>query len=1191
MAKRKGIKTGILTGRAKPKGAASAKASERVKQPVAKRSAARATKKRKDKPLPAFTLARVGTAPSEAWLHRVLLEAGREMVFVFDGAGKIVRVNRAVETVLGYGAEALLGREPWDLIVPEDRAFARTKMAELLAGGDIQTKTLRLESRDGRVVDVAWSCRGMTEPGGGMFIVGVALDVTAEREARASLERSERSARAVLEAIPDLLFRLAADGTYLAYQGPSKAKLLMPPEKFVGKKAGEVLPPHIAEPTMGAVRMALETGQAQTFEYGQLPDSPDACYEVRVAPSGTREVVALVRDVTRERGAARRERRSEERYRAIVETCLEGVWLLDDSCRTAFVNERMATMLGVTAQSMLGREVFEFMPEEQRNEARRCFAHPAREDGGGGSQHEVRFKTASGADLVTLVATSAIVDPARGESGGRGARGTLAMVTDITPRARAEEALQREQRLFLRGPVVAFRWRATPGWPVEYVSANIEQFGYRVDDLLSGRIAYAQIVHPEDVDRVASEARAHAAAGDSGFEQHYRLRRADGRYVHVQDFTSIVRDATGKATHYEGYIFDDTRRLETAQALADSQQRLALLVKLSPIGVVVWNPDRTVREWNPAAAEIFGYPEAEAIGMRAERIVPVPLRPVVEAIFEQLTSSAGGESSRNANLTRDGREIVCEWHNTPLVDDDGTVIGIASMVRDVTAEIMALRDLEQREEDLRLITDALPALIAYVDRDGRYRFNNRQYVNWLGREPAELRGQRLGELFGQRFADELKKHDSAVAAGRTVRFENRIRTSKGERDVDVTFVPHIHEGAYHGHYVLALDVTDRKVVERELAEHREQLEHLVEKRTEELEAERGKARRAEQLASLGTLAAGLGHDMNNMLLPMRCALDALGNTGEDAARSQVETLKRSIEFLGQLSADLLLLASSPEDGATSRARTDLAQWWARDGTLLASAGGGVNVQIDIPARLPPVAIAPEQLSRAILNLIVNAAEATGGRGLVRVWAREEPSDAATGARNMVSLGVTDDGPGMPSDVASRALEPFYTTKKRGFSTGLGLSIVHAVAKAAGGSVRIGGGHGGGTTVCLVIPVARAAAETNGVVGSSHDDAQCDSKPPRPRTARLSLADGRVSGYIAALLRARSIPIEEAKVESGPGESAIWVTDPGPEVEASLKTRTTRKTIVVGDAPPEWKGFGAILIADPTDIAAIAAALR
>jgi PAS domain S-box-containing protein len=201
--------------------------------------------------------------------------------------------------------------------------------------------------------------------------------------------------------------------------------------------------------------------------------------------------------------------------------------------------------------------------------------------------------------------------------------------------------------------------------------------------------------------------------------------------------------------------------------------------------------------------------------MRLAQIVPESLRPTIQVVFEQLLAASGGELNRNANLTKDRREIICEWHNTPLVDDDGTVMGIASMVRDVTGEIIALRDLEQREEDLRLITDALPALIAYVDRDGRYRFNNRQYVYWLGREPAELRGQRLSELFGTRFAAELKVHDQAVSEGRSVRFENRIRTAKGERDVDVTFVPHIHEGAYHGHYVLALDVTDRKVVERE----------------------------------------------------------------------------------------------------------------------------------------------------------------------------------------------------------------------------------------------------------------------------------------------------------------------------------------------------------------------------------------
>jgi len=106
--------------------------------------------------------------------------------------------------------------------------------------------------------------------------------------------------------------------------------------------------------------------------------------------------------------------------------------------------------------------------------------------------------------------------------------------------------------LFVGGPTVVFKWRATTGWPVEYVSPNIRQFGYAPEDFLSGRIPYADIVHPEDVDRVAAEVRQHTESGAASFEQEYRIKDRDGNIRWVYDYTTVVRDMQGGATHYHG---------------------------------------------------------------------------------------------------------------------------------------------------------------------------------------------------------------------------------------------------------------------------------------------------------------------------------------------------------------------------------------------------------------------------------------------------------------------------------------------------------------------------------------------------------------------------------------------------------------------------------------------------------------
>jgi rsbT co-antagonist protein RsbR len=144
-----------------------------------------------------------------------------------------------------------------------------------------------------------------------------------------------------------------------------------------------------------------------------------------------------------------------------------------------------------------------------------------------------------------------------------------------------------DKSLFARGPVVVFRWRNAEGWPVEFVSANVQALtGYPVQEFASGRLPYASLILSEDVGRVGQEVADNSASAEWFEHLPYRIRRQDGAVLWVYDYTVVLRDDEGAATHFYGYIMDITERIETNELL---RRQLALIDNLGAPILQVWD--------------------------------------------------------------------------------------------------------------------------------------------------------------------------------------------------------------------------------------------------------------------------------------------------------------------------------------------------------------------------------------------------------------------------------------------------------------------------------------------------------------------------------------------------------------------------------------------------------------------------
>jgi two-component system NtrC family sensor kinase len=253
-------------------------------------------------------------------------------------------------------------------------------------------------------------------------------------------------------------------------------------------------------------------------------------------------------------------------------------------------------------------------------------------------------------------------------------------------------------------------------------------------------------------------------------------------------------------------------------------------------------------------------------------------------------------------------------------------------------------------------------------------------------------------------------------------------------------------------------------------------------------------RRSERSAALGQIAAGVAHDMNNLVQSVVAAARLLDRRAENPSEvRRLSGLVRDAAARGaRLARRMLEFGRAAPDGAE---RFDIAATLNGLEALLGGLlGSGLRLRCTAPADLPEVEADRRELETVLVNLVVNARDAMPDGGEVAVTAALDPSAGAAlpGLRMrpgpMVRLSVADTGTGMPPEVLARAEEPFFSTKPTGKGTGLGLTMARQFAERAGGAMRIESAPGRGTTIILWLPAAGVAPAPSAGVPAEADQA-------------------------------------------------------------------------------------------------------
>jgi len=658
-----------------------------------------------------------------------------------------------------------------------------------------------------------------------------------------------------------------------------------------------------------------------------------------------------------------------------------------------------------------------------------------------------------------------MVTPLRsGEPGG-----AVVMHVNVTERRAAEEALRESERRYR----MLFEDNPQPMWVFDLESlgflavndAAVAKYGYSREQFAA--MTVRDIRPAEEVP--AFEMHLRSAGAETLRASIWNHRLADGRVIAVEIASHPV-DFEGRPARLV-MASDITDRLASDEALRASEQeqrRLAWELDLERRRLVAaqevarlgsWETDLATLAvtWSETTHRIFET-DPRSFAPTHERFVELVHpddRARVDAAFHDSWATREVQTIEHRLLFPDGRVKHVEERWRTIVDADGRPIRALGTTQDITER----RRAEERLAEQAALLDAAHEAILVKDLDDRIVFWSRGAERAYGwtREEAE----------GRASVDVLYAGDGAQVAAAMPRLlaegqwqgEMRHRTRDGrERLVDVRWTL-VRDASGAPKSVLSInnDVTERRHLEALLL-------------------------RSQRLESIGTLAGGIAHDLNNVLAPILMSIELLR---EGETRGDRLDLLSTISSSAQRGADMVRQVLSFARGMHgTKARMDLRHVGRDVAKILRDTlPKNIEVELRFADELWPIDADPTQMHQVLMNLCVNARDAMpeGGRMVVTIenvaidetYASAHP-DARPGP--YVLLKVADTGVGIPPEHHARLFEPFFTTKETGGGTGLGLPTVHTIVRGHGGFVHVYSEVGRGSKFKVYLPAAAEAAE-------------------------------------------------------------------------------------------------------------------
>jgi PAS domain S-box-containing protein len=940
----------------------------------------------------------------------------------------------------GYAREELFENSLSILYESNDEyEVCRERIYKEMAQKGSSSVETRWRRKDGKLIDVLLNAAPLKLPSPSQGMTFTVMDITERKQAEEALKVSEERFRRLAENARDVIFRFRQQPS-LGFDYISQAVLRISgyaPEEFY---ADPLLIFKVSHPDS---RSFLEEITSRPQDYLDKPvvlhwihkNGETIWTEQRSIPiyDNDGKIIAIegiIRDVTGRKQMDEALYISEENFRNSLNSSSLGIRIVGEDGNTLYANRAMLDIYGYESIDELNttrtRERYtpESYGEHVLRREKRLRGEPVP------SEYEI--------SIVRKDGTIRHLQVFRKEVLWDGKKQYQVLYNDITEQKHAQEALQISEENYRNSidsspmGVVVFDGNE------EILYANraiLDLYGFKnIEELRNTPIKERYTPESYTEYLIRNEKFMKGEVSSLGYE--LSIRRKDGTIRYLQAFRKeIVWD--GKK-QFQLLYNDITERKQAENEIRESRARFRELARLLPLGIWETDENGIFTYTNEEAMKSYGYTRQDTTPInQLQTMVPQDRDRAARNTQRILQGETLGGTEYTA-LRKDGSTFPSLVYSSPI-NRNGKSVGLRGITINTTEQKITEKRLEQAAQEWRATFDSLTDMVCILDNDFRITRVNMAYANMLRKEPQELLGKVCYELINRDCPCHDCPHQKTLQTGKPARaefFEPALGTY-----VEVSTSPIFNENRdVKGSVHVMRDISERKQMEQQLM-------------------------LTDRLASVGELASGVAHELNNPLTSV-IGFSQLLMEGEipDNIKEDLSLINSEAQRAANVVKNLLTFARKhaaiKQSTRINNVIEDVLKLRAYEHKV-----NNIEVIRKFASDLPEILVDYFQIQQVFLNLIINAEFF-----MTEAHRRGTLTISIERVDHAVRISFADNGPGIPRENLKRIFDPFFTTKEVGKGTGLGLSICHGIITEHGGKIYAESEVGKGATFVIELPI-------------------------------------------------------------------------------------------------------------------------